>query len=56
MNVTMKPLDDVRVRQAINMAINKDRIVKIINGRATVANQPCLPACPATTKLQGLCL
>ena len=27
MNVNMKPLDDVDVRQAINMAINKDRIV-----------------------------
>ena len=34
------PLDDVRVRKAINMAINKDRIIKIINGRAIVANQP----------------
>ena len=46
MNVNMKPLDDVRVRQAINMAINKDRIVKIINGRADVANQPLPPGMP----------
>jgi peptide/nickel transport system substrate-binding protein/oligopeptide transport system substrate-binding protein len=40
MNVTMKPFDDVRVRKAVNMAINKDRIIQIINGRAIPANQP----------------
>jgi ABC-type transport system substrate-binding protein len=42
-NTTKKPFDDIRVRQAINMAINKDRIVKIINGRATPANQVLPP-------------
>jgi ABC-type transport system substrate-binding protein len=47
MNTAKKPLDDVRVRQAINMAINKDRIVKIINGRATVANQVLPPGMAA---------
>ncbi|MBB5322629.1 ABC transporter substrate-binding protein [Marinobacter oulmenensis] len=46
LNVTMPPLDDLKVRQAINMAINKDRIVRIINGRATPANQPLPPAMP----------
>jgi peptide/nickel transport system substrate-binding protein/oligopeptide transport system substrate-binding protein len=40
MNVKMKPFDDVRVRKAVNMAINKDRIIQIINGRAIPANQP----------------
>ena len=40
MNVTMKPFDDVRVRKAVNMAINKDRVIQIINGRAIAANQP----------------
>src|SRR4051812_36153737 len=47
---TIKPLDDVKVRQAINMAINKDRIVKIINGRADVANQPLPPGMPGYDK------
>jgi ABC-type transport system substrate-binding protein len=47
MNTAKKPLDDVRVRQAINMVINKDRIVKIINGRATVANQVLPPGMAA---------
>jgi ABC-type transport system substrate-binding protein len=50
MNTTKKPLDDVRVRQAINMAMNKDRIVKIINGRATVANQVLPPGMAAYDK------
>jgi ABC-type transport system substrate-binding protein len=43
MNVKAKPFDDVRVRQAVNMAINKDRVIRIINGRAKPANQPLPP-------------
>ncbi|HEV7367603.1 ABC transporter substrate-binding protein [Arenibaculum sp.] len=46
MNTRMPPFDDVRVRQAVNMAVNKDRIVRIINGRATPANQPLPPLMP----------
>lgn len=46
LNTTMPPLDDLKVRQAVNMAINKDRIVRVINGRATPANQPLPPAMP----------
>ncbi|WP_062017379.1 ABC transporter substrate-binding protein [Aureimonas sp. AU4] len=46
MNVKMAPFDDVRVRRAVNMAINKDRIVQIINGRAKPANQPLPPSMP----------
>jgi peptide/nickel transport system substrate-binding protein/oligopeptide transport system substrate-binding protein len=46
MNVTMKPFDDVKVRQAVNMAINKDRIVRIINNRAVPATQPLPPSMP----------
>ncbi len=46
LNVTIPPLDNLKVRKAINMAINKDRIVRIINGRATPANQPLPPAMP----------
>jgi ABC-type transport system substrate-binding protein len=45
-NVTKKPFDDVRVRKAINMAINKDRIVRIVNGRATPASQVLPPGMP----------
>jgi peptide/nickel transport system substrate-binding protein len=50
LNVTIPPLDNLKVRQAINMAINKDRIVRIINGRATPANQPLPPAMPGYDK------
>jgi ABC-type transport system substrate-binding protein len=50
MNVKIKPFDDVKVRQAVNMAINKDRIVRIINGRAVPANQPLPPTMPGYAK------
>ena len=49
-NATKKPMDDVRVRKAINMAINKDRIVRIINGRATPASQVLPPLMPGYDK------
>ena len=50
MNVRMKPFDNVKVRQAVNMAINKQRICKIINNRAVTANQPLPPAMPGYDK------
>jgi ABC-type transport system substrate-binding protein len=53
MNVKIKPFDDVKVRQAVNMAINKDRIVRIINGRAVPANQPLPPTMPGYAKDHG---
>ncbi|GAB1360773.1 ABC transporter substrate-binding protein [Rhodobacter sp.] len=46
MNVTQPPFDKVEVRRAVNMALNKDRIVQIINGRAVPANQPLPPSMP----------
>ncbi|MGC9369691.1 MAG: ABC transporter substrate-binding protein [Paracoccaceae bacterium] len=46
MNVKMPPFDNVKVRRAVNMAINKDRAVRIINGRAVPANQPLPPTMP----------
>jgi ABC-type transport system substrate-binding protein len=45
-NVTAKPFDDVKVRQALNYAIDKQRIVQLLNGRATVANQILPPLMP----------
>jgi ABC-type transport system substrate-binding protein len=50
MNVEIAPFDKLAVRQAVNMAINKDRIVRIINGRAVPANQPLPPAMPGYSK------
>ena len=46
LNVKIPPLDNAKVRQAINMAINKDRIVRIINNRGVPATQPLPPAMP----------
>ncbi|MGN6305935.1 MAG: ABC transporter substrate-binding protein [Mesorhizobium sp.] len=50
MNVNIPPFDNVKVRQAVNMAINKDRIVQLINNRAVPANQPLPPSMPGYTK------
>ena len=49
-NTTLKPFDDLRVRQALNMAINKERIIRIINGRATPATQVLPPLMPGYDK------
>lgn len=46
MNVTVAPFDNVKVRQAVNMAINKDRIVRLINNRAAPASQALPPTMP----------
>ena len=46
MNVTQPPFDNLKVRQAVNMAINKDRIVRLINNRAAPASQALPPAMP----------
>jgi peptide/nickel transport system substrate-binding protein/oligopeptide transport system substrate-binding protein len=50
MNVKTPPFDNVKVRQAVNMAINKDRIVRVINNRAVPANQPLPPTMPGYAK------
>jgi len=50
LNIKVKPFDDVKVRQAVNMAINKERITRILNGRATAANQILPPLMPGYDK------
>ena len=50
MKVGMKPFDDLRVRQAVAAAIDKKRIVKLINGRASVADQILPPGMPGYDK------
>jgi ABC-type transport system substrate-binding protein len=46
MNVTKPPFDKLEVRQAVNMAINRDRIVRLINNRAVPTGQVLPPAMP----------
>ncbi|TCU15363.1 ABC transporter substrate-binding protein [Rhizobium sullae] len=50
LNTKVKPLDNVKVRQAVNLAINKERITRILNGRATPATQPLPPLMPGYDK------
>ncbi len=49
-NTTVKPFDNVKVRQALNYAIDKQHIVQLLNGRATVANQVLPPLMPGYDK------
>ncbi|HEX9449274.1 MAG TPA: ABC transporter substrate-binding protein [Dongiaceae bacterium] len=44
MNVNVKPFDNVKVRQAVNYAINRERLIKIVNNRGTATNQVLPPA------------
>ena len=51
MNVNMPPFDNLKVRQAVNMAINKERIVRIINNRARAGKPgPAARRCRAMTR------
>lgn len=45
-NTTAPPFDNVKVRQALNHAIDKERIIQLLNGRGTVANQILPPLMP----------
>lgn len=49
LNVKMPPFDNLDVRKAVNMAINKERITQVINGRAVPATQPLPPTMPGYT-------
>lgn len=49
MNVTTPPFDKPEVRRAVNMALNKERIVQMINNRAVPASQPLPPSMPGYT-------
>jgi ABC-type transport system substrate-binding protein len=52
-NTQFKPFDNLKVRQAINMAIDKNQIVKLMNGRAQVAKgilPPLMPGYDANIK------
>lgn len=50
LNVNTPPFDQLAVREAVNMAINKERIIQVINGRAVPANQPLPPSMPGYTE------
>jgi len=49
-NTTAKPFDNVKVRQALNYAIDKQHILQLLNGRGTVANQVLPPLMPGYDK------
>lgn len=50
LNNKVKPFDNVKVRQAVNYAIDKEKLVKLQNGRAKVADQILPPDMPGYDK------
>ena len=46
MNVEKAPLDNVNIRKAIDLAINRQNIIDgALEGRGTIANSPIAPTC-----------
>ncbi|ATA23405.1 glutathione ABC transporter substrate-binding protein GsiB [Brenneria goodwinii] len=53
LNVTQKPFDNLKVRQALNYAINKDALIKVaFSGYATPAEGPLPPSIDYAVKYQ----
>ena len=53
-DVEMKPLDDVKIRQAMNYALDKDAIIKTVYfGNATLMNSPIPPGTYYDKSLPG---
>lgn len=50
LNTTVGPTKNPLVRQAIEYAINKQRIIQLNNGRGIIANQPLPPMIPGYVK------
>lgn len=46
MNTQLKPFNDRKVRRAVNMAIDKKHVVRVINGRGKPADQILPPGMP----------
>jgi len=51
MNVREKPFTDVRVRQAVCWALDRDALVKVYSGKATPAGEFLPPSMPGCTPL-----
>ncbi len=46
LNNTIKPFNNPTVRQAMEYAVNKDKIIQLMNGRGQAADQPLPPNMP----------
>jgi ABC-type transport system substrate-binding protein len=46
MNCEMPPFDDPRIRRAVNYAVNKEKVLRLLNGRGVVAHGFLPPGMP----------
>src|SRR5205823_11231248 len=53
LNCEMKPFDDVRVRRAVNYAVDKERLIRDINGRGVPAAGVLPPGMPGYVRRPG---
>jgi ABC-type transport system substrate-binding protein len=54
MKDNIKPFNNLKVRQALNYAVDKTRLIQLLNGRGTVANGIVPPTLPGfSSKLKG---
>jgi len=56
MNTRVKPFDDVRVRQAVNWALDRQALIKVYSGKATPAHEflpPSIPGFAPGTRYHG---
>ena len=48
MNTKKAPFNDIKVRQAVNYAVDPEALERIFSGRMPPPSRSCRPACPAT--------